>query len=401
MNEHNLFYYPYASFTDAQLPLLKVAALYFDKLYILDPERASWNGIGVDRNAQQAVKLLEDNQILETIHPEEVLAKYADSINDAIRLDMQDREFLNLCDSRGGGRWTLSLAKVPRKLQADKKMRYLMVDFAREVSKEAGRYSEQAGEYREYAEHGQAYEEYREGYGGAIEYRYADFPLALGEAIMMNHALFAGLLYSNATPITDDPFHSQALSIKMSRAARNPELSQRFSDLIRERKIKADMLAAMAFTDKQLKLPVFNLKTSLQDVLKFREEHDAELQEAREKLGRIARRIEAEPWSRAFAKDLESRAIPDIDDQLAEIRKTQNDWARKRKRLALKVGGTLVGAAAIVLTISIAPLTPVALAVAGLGLISGSVIPGTDLILEWRDIEKASKENGLHYLLQF
>ena len=37
MTEHNLFYYPYASFTNQQLPLLKVAALYFDKLVILDP----------------------------------------------------------------------------------------------------------------------------------------------------------------------------------------------------------------------------------------------------------------------------------------------------------------------------------------------------------------------------
>jgi len=37
MAEHNLFYYPYAFFTNAQLPLLKVAALYFDKPAILDP----------------------------------------------------------------------------------------------------------------------------------------------------------------------------------------------------------------------------------------------------------------------------------------------------------------------------------------------------------------------------
>jgi hypothetical protein len=41
MTEHNLFYYPYASFTNAQLPLLKVAALWFDKLVILDPVGAS------------------------------------------------------------------------------------------------------------------------------------------------------------------------------------------------------------------------------------------------------------------------------------------------------------------------------------------------------------------------
>ncbi|NIP23698.1 MAG: hypothetical protein GWN67_06305 [Phycisphaerae bacterium] len=40
MNEHSIFYYPYASFRDDQVPLLKAVALYFDKLYILDPFKA-------------------------------------------------------------------------------------------------------------------------------------------------------------------------------------------------------------------------------------------------------------------------------------------------------------------------------------------------------------------------
>jgi len=37
MTEHNLFYYPDAFFANAQLPLSKVAALYFEKLVLLDP----------------------------------------------------------------------------------------------------------------------------------------------------------------------------------------------------------------------------------------------------------------------------------------------------------------------------------------------------------------------------
>lgn len=37
VDKHHLFYFPYASFTNEQLPLLKVAALYFDKLVILTP----------------------------------------------------------------------------------------------------------------------------------------------------------------------------------------------------------------------------------------------------------------------------------------------------------------------------------------------------------------------------
>ena len=46
MAEHYLFYYPYVSFTNAQLPLLKVATLWFDKLVILDPVGTSWNTVG-------------------------------------------------------------------------------------------------------------------------------------------------------------------------------------------------------------------------------------------------------------------------------------------------------------------------------------------------------------------
>ena len=41
MTEHNLFSYPYASFMNVQPPMLKVAALYFDKLVLLDPASAS------------------------------------------------------------------------------------------------------------------------------------------------------------------------------------------------------------------------------------------------------------------------------------------------------------------------------------------------------------------------
>ncbi len=58
MTEHNLFYCPYASFANAQLPLLKVAALYFDRLTILDPVGASWARIGEDHD-REVVNLLK------------------------------------------------------------------------------------------------------------------------------------------------------------------------------------------------------------------------------------------------------------------------------------------------------------------------------------------------------
>src|SRR6266550_1057529 len=116
MTEHNLFYYPYASFTDAQFPLLKVAALWFDKLFILDPVGASWDTIGADHIARDAVRQLKDAGILEIVTPATVLARYERPIADAVRRDMADRDFLDLCDTQGQAtgkhRWTLSLAKV-------------------------------------------------------------------------------------------------------------------------------------------------------------------------------------------------------------------------------------------------------------------------------------------------
>jgi hypothetical protein len=39
------------------------------------------------------------------------------------------------------------------------------------------------------------------------------------------------------------------------------------------------------------------------DELEFRRKHEAALRQAREKLGWMARRIEAEPWTKNFAKE--------------------------------------------------------------------------------------------------
>lgn len=63
MAEHNLFYYHYASFMNAQLPLLKVAAMWFDKLVILDPVGASSDTIGAERSGHDAVRSLEEDDI--------------------------------------------------------------------------------------------------------------------------------------------------------------------------------------------------------------------------------------------------------------------------------------------------------------------------------------------------
>jgi hypothetical protein len=273
----------------------------------------------------------------------------------------------------------------------------------RESYEELGRAAqevERASHYREYAEVGHVYDEYREGDGGAVEFRYADFPLALGEAIMMNHALFAGLLHANATPITDDPFHNQALSLKLRRASQDPAVQKAQADRARARQLRADLLAATALTDSQLHLPILRPELPLSEVLEYRQKHDASLAQARQRLGWMARRIEAEPWSEEFARELEHKTIPDIKAELTETRKARDAWLKsKRGRLALAATGIAVGSAAAVLSVLVAPLTPVALAAAGLSLASGTAIPSVEWLLDWRDGKNSVHENGLHYLL--
>lgn len=426
MNEHNLFYYPYASFTDAQIPLLKVAALYFDKLIILDPVGAGWNTIGADYPAREAVRQLKDAGILELVSPAAVLSRYETPMMTAIRHDMAYPAFLDLCEAHrmasNRERWTLSLSKVPEDLQADQRLRYLMGDFARETAAKAAYAAEdyiehidaisylpgnnrsipsgalqRAQDYRSYAETGEAYDEYREGYDKDVEYRYADFPLALGEAIMMNHALFAGLLYAGATPITDDPFHSQALVLKLRQGLQDPAVLKAQEE--RARMHKANRLAMAALADTQLQLPILDPAVPLDEVLSYRQKHADALQEAREKLGWMARRIEAEPWSADFASELEHKTIPDLHDALIQAGKDRDSWLQSgRGKSMLKAVGVAVGTAAAVLTLVATPAAPVALAVAGLGLASAS-LPGAEWLMDWRDGKKAVQENGLHYLL--
>jgi hypothetical protein len=129
MSEHSVFYYPYATLGTQQSPLLKAAALYFDKLFILDPLKASGATIGPgDREPE--LRQLESEGILQRIAPEEVLFRNDKTISDAIERDLADPEFRKLCAEKEQGCWTLALAKIPQDAQTDQVMRHPTGDIA-------------------------------------------------------------------------------------------------------------------------------------------------------------------------------------------------------------------------------------------------------------------------------
>jgi hypothetical protein len=410
MIEHNIFYYPYASFTTEQDPLLKTAALYFDHLYLLDPEKATAGRVGVDVQTAANIALLEQEKILVRVTPEEVLVKFEAPLGEAIKADLNNPEFKKLCDESGrSARWTVALAKVPKDIRDDPQhrpldtsMQHFMGDLPRSLAPDVARYTEvYQKSIGEYYQGPPSYDELRfDPLGKEIEFRYADYPLPLGESIMVNHALFAGLLYSNATPLTDDPFHSRVLGLKMQQANQIPAVRQAVEDRARSLQLAADQLAAIALQDPQLKLPALAPDIPLEAVLEYRHKHDAELEQVRDKLGGIAHRITVEPWSKEFAEELDHQTIPDISDKLDETRKARDAWLKsERGKRLLEASGIAIGAASVVLGLITAPLTPIALATAALTLTSGTAIPGTAWLLDWQAGKRAIQENGLHYLL--
>lgn len=379
MNPHTLFYYPYASLTDAQGPLLKAAALYFDRLYILDPEKATGASIGIGE-VEDDVNLLEKEGILERVSPEDILVKYEDAITAAIRADQNDREFMRLCETSGRAvTWTLALAKIPKEIKDDpNNKQYSMLKPKDQAMQRF------MGEWQS------VYDEIRDSHGKEVEYRYADYPLPLGESIMMNHALFAGLLHTEATPITDDSFHNKVLNYKINRALQTGEVQEVLEDLARQRNLKRDQLVTTMLTD--IDLGVVPPSMSVEDILKYRNKHEAELQQARERLGWLAREIRESPWSKEYADKIDQETIPKIHKELEPVKKSWASW--------LKTAGFVAGGVAAVISLTTTPFVPVTVAIGMMGMTKDVVIPGIEHFLDWKQGKKEATVNGLHYFIK-
>jgi hypothetical protein len=378
MGQHSVFYYPYASLGTEQSLLLKAAALYFDKLFILDPLKASWAMIGPGER-ESDLQLLESEGILQRVAPEDVLFRNDKTIADAIERDLADPEFMNLCAGKEGKRWTLALAKVPLAIRNDPK--YHPLDQAmRTMMTDVG-----VGSGSRYVEG--TYDEYREVGAGSVEYRYADYPFAVGEAIMLNHALVGSLLHADAVPLTDDPLHNRILSYKLQKAREIPEIRDVLESRQQEQRFAGMSAAAQALTD--LQLGVIPEDLTIDQILEYRRQHGDELQLVRDKLAWMAREIACEPWTKAFDDEVHHKLIPALHAQMEPAKSSLSSW--------LKAAAIAVGGAAAVLGIFGNPLTPVVVGVAALTIGKDVGIGGLESFLDWKN---GKTQNGLHYLLK-
>jgi hypothetical protein len=415
MTDNSIFYYPYAFFSDNQLPMLKAAALYFDEIYLLDPSRASMQGgiidmragkksgffsrirnklVGADSNQHfegdaakeltEAIRILEkEEKILKRIRPEEILHKYEKDIAEAIRSDMNDPKFVLECRSSDIKKWKLALAKVPKDIRNDP--RYKSIDEAMgKVMGDIPKSLQQGGYLEGYFE-GYDEQTYIEGEAGQIEYRFGEYPIELGESIMINHALFGGLLYKEATPLTDEYFHNRILNLKIERANSMPQIRQILDNIERTRQVKKNQLALTTLRD--IDLAIIPPELPFQKIIEYRHDHEKELENTRQELGNLARTIKETPWSKEFADKLETEIIPNkLYPNLAKGKESQKSWLSKHKKEIVQIGST---AAAIGITIT-----------AGVPVDIPSLITSSATIAtSGMDMIGKGDQNGFHYLM--
>lgn len=371
----NIFYYPYASLGEKQMSMLKAVALYFDKLFVLDPMKSSWARVGLGEYEHE-IQLLESEGILQRVSPEEVMHQYEQVIASAIHDDLNDAEYRRLCDQESTASWTLALAKVPESIRDDPKFQPIDQSMRNTLNDVGQTYYE-----------GSVYDEYIETYAGATEFRFADYPFAVGEAIMLNHALIGSLLYTDAVPLTDELIHSKLLNYKLKKAQQVPEIRA----VIEDRRSKLDYAHASAAVQalSDIDLGVIPTEMSLERFLEYRTRHKDELAAARDKLDWMVREINQQPWTTEFDDEINHKLIPQLHDAMKPVQKSWSKWTT--------AAGIALGGAAVALGIFGSPLTPVAVGVAGLTVAKDVGLGGFDWYQDWKN---AKSQNGLHYLMK-
>ena len=234
-------YFPYANIRSAKT--LKTAVLYFDKIAVIDP-RASFCGESTrhrdlhyeSHDYMNEINILVKEGIIELVDPAEVIAKFGNEIMTGVIQDMSDTKFLDLCKPFAKSAWVLSSKKLPD--DADKWLRNMLVNVPT-LAREGGALTEELRERYRYKfaerdpylyERMRGFEErrferrrpsrYDDEYESQLlrgmmldEYRVVELPFAVGESVMIGHAL-AVAADRNFTPFCDEKIHLDVLKTR-------------------------------------------------------------------------------------------------------------------------------------------------------------------------------------------
>jgi uncharacterized protein YqgQ len=246
-------YYPYTSILT--LDGLKAMALYFERIYIINPLEASLNNRAND--AEMAT--LEKNGIIKYVPPSELLNDYETIIAKAIKGDLADRMFRQICKNHEAKYCVIYGSKIPSQLYS------LIERKSIGIHKKLGlpKRMELQG------------------------VRSLVLPTDIGESIMINHALCATDKFS-LTPVTDDNFQNQLFALKL----RNSD-----SDVVKKllveygyvKDIQSDLAAIEVIEDS---VPML-YSAEINDILEFRDQNREALNRYKIEMSKLVTEVES------------------------------------------------------------------------------------------------------------
>jgi len=337
-------YYPYTSVLS--LEGLKAMALYFEKIYIINPFHARIGDSNRPNNAEMSI--LEDRGVVKYIPPAELLYTYESTIAEAIKEDLADPRFRSICRSAESKYWVIYESKIPRKLRSTMEKQSMKIHKEFHLPKKTELHGE----------------------------RSMLLPIDLGESIMINHALCATDKFS-LTPITDDNLHHELLTLKL-RASRSKFPKKLLVDYGFVKDIKIDLAAFDVLSES---VPML-YRASMIDILEFRDKNKEALNRFKTEMGRVITDVENNFWDEDFYKRvidmIDTKVRPSLQDLRDSVETTKERFARIIKR----------GAA-------LAPLPIVATLLPGCDPMLAILASAGALVVE-EYLESAKKERRIH-----
>lgn len=378
-----VFYYPYTSVQTIEA--LKAMILYFDRIHIMNPMETT---IGTANTVTDALCLLERESIVNYISPSELLSEYDEIITKNMMDDFEDKDFLSLVNTQEHPKtMNIYLAKIPHKLLDSKYKKYLS-DMPRLFD----------GNYHDIYREGpfqyldpETFQQFKHQLSPEIvkkysQYRTAELPFAVGESLMINHALCACDRFS-LTPVTDVAIHHNFLNSKFRRI----EQTNLLKKILKDYGYVKDMTIDLAATNIINEMVPALMDAEINDVLEFRDYNKDELQRFKVELGKIITEISINMWDEDFYNKIIDIVDGKIKPAIQELKDSTESSKEKILRI-LKKGA------------SISPLPLILSAIPGFDPKIGILASAGVIVLEeyLESIKKSSKrqKNWCTYLIE-
>lgn len=348
-------YYPFVSVRNQET--LKQMLLYFDKIHVLNPGDFTisndkvelWHTYNLDY-----INELSRKDIISTIHPRQILRKHKSEFINSVEEDLKDEYFSNFKEKK---EWLLYNQKMPRAIK--EKLRDKIIE--------------------------------KEKFPTILKVN-----RDLSESVLINHAIYSCMDY-NLTPITDVETHSQTLNHKIRR---NYEINKDFlyeNGYVED--LKQNILASKAINRR---LPGLE-GIGESDILDFRDDNKDELRRFRIMMGRLASKVESEPFTPNFSAEVERIIHSDIDPLVIEIENEMQEFKDEmavryiKKTIPLAISFSAI--AAVGLPLSIAALGGLTVGSIGRGIDRENVGVFESILDDWKRWRKKNR-NSLNYLLK-